>query len=465
MKRIVCLLFFVNSIIFTSGQSLISAIDVTENHGSVPKAYGWNWMYTGVWGAGSNTNIGLDAAATWYAAIIIDLSDHIGDTITKIGYYHADSSTVTARVYNGTYQNPLVLLASSTPYTSSVAGWNYTMELLTPVGITSPGLYWIVLAVQDPGAAFHPIGTRTPLNTNAGKISTDGSTWSDLTYFSIDRSWLLGAYVYSPCPPAKNLIATNVEAYTAQLGWTDQGAVDQWEIEYGVHGFLQGSGITEFTAADFIFINGLSHSTEYDFYVRANCDPFYQSGWAGPYTFETQFVNDSADFLSYYFGFGGEIDVIDDPYVYVTIPGSPDVSSLVAHYTISSGAQNVQVNGVPQQSGSTANNFNWHVNYSIMAEDSITVKNWTVVVNGAGYGEEWFNGRCQIYPNPTCQSVFIETTQPYKLQIFDNIGKLLFEKEVTKPLFEVDIDQYQQGCYIFRIISEEKTKDYKVIFY
>ena len=136
---------------FTSAQSGLITQFVSETGGgaSSPKAYGWNWLYTGVWGAGSNTNIGLDGTGIWCAGIILDLSAHIGDSITKVAWYHGDSAVVTGKIYTGDYTNPLVLVGQTDPMTYTTSGWKQNNPLQTSVLIQPPGLYWVVLDIQD----------------------------------------------------------------------------------------------------------------------------------------------------------------------------------------------------------------------------------------------------------------------------------------------------------------------------
>jgi len=461
-------LFFLS--LFLAGHLCCSAqftnliLQDDQIHEDPTKAYGWNWLYTGVWGAGSNTNIGLDGAGVWYAAIILNLSGHIGDSITKIGYYHGDSATVTAKIYTGNYQNPLILVGESDPYTYTTAGWKQNIMLQTPVAISSPGLYWIVLAVQDPGANYYPLGARTPLNTNAGKISLDGNSWSDLSTYSLDFSWLIGAYVYSVCPPPKNLNATNVGPYSATVSWASQGGIPtSWEIQYGPTGFTPGSGQTATSTLPSTTLTSLSHSTQYDFYVRAVCGSSDISPWAGPGSFETEYVNDHADFLTYYFGFGGENDNILYPTINVTIPGSPDLSNLAAYFTVSPGVLEVKAGGIDQISGITPNNFYTPVLYSILAEDSITIKNWLVIVNNYNSVYELNESNIFLYPNPCNSHTTLYCPDASVIMIFDISGKQLFRQISSSPMTTIETNKLSQGVYILKVHTPDKEFATKLI--
>lgn len=423
------------------------------------KAYGWNWLYSGVWGASSNTNIGLDGPGTWHAAIILNLTAHIGDSITKIGYYHGDSATVTAKIYTGNYQNPLILVGQSNPYTFSTPGWKQNIMLQTPVVITAPALYWIVLSIQDPGANYYPLGSRAPLNNNAGKISLDGSTWTDLSTYNLNYSWLMGAYVYSACPPPKNLNAINVGPYSATLQWAVQqgGTPSSWEIQYGPSGFSPGNGLTATSSTTSATLTNLSHSTQYDFYVRAVCGASV-SPWAGPGNFITQYVNDNADFLSYYFGFPGETDNISYPLIEVNIPGNPNLSNLVAHFTVSPGVREVKVNGVEQISGQTPNNFYSPVLYSIRAEDSITVKNWLVIVNGYNNITTIQNEPFILYPNPCSDYITLYVSTNGNAKLYDITGKEIDSFQLNNPETKISTKHLKNGLYYLKLSNSEQQE-------
>ncbi|WP_417238430.1 T9SS type A sorting domain-containing protein [Bizionia sp.] len=90
------------------------------------------------------------------------------------------------------------------------------------------------------------------------------------------------------CPEPTGLNATNLTETTADLQWTENGTATTWDIEWGAENFTLGTGtmITGTTNNPESLI-GLSASTAYDFYVRADCGAGDTSIWVGPYTFNT----------------------------------------------------------------------------------------------------------------------------------------------------------------------------------
>jgi len=86
------------------------------------------------------------------------------------------------------------------------------------------------------------------------------------------------------------LFAHFITDVDAELWWATEGYEYQWDILWGVAGFNPdyGGTLVEGVYEMPFFLDGLEPDTEYDFYVRANCDYGFISEWAGPETFSTQ---------------------------------------------------------------------------------------------------------------------------------------------------------------------------------
>jgi hypothetical protein len=99
----------------------------------------------------------------------------------------------------------------------------------------------------------------------------------------------------SACAAPTNLMVQGTTNSSATVDWTQNGpAPNEWEIEYGITGFLQGSGTTVTTTSKPYTITGLQHSTIYQCYVRANCGSSGYSAWAGPLTISMPLLNNEA---------------------------------------------------------------------------------------------------------------------------------------------------------------------------
>jgi hypothetical protein len=94
--------------------------------------------------------------------------------------------------------------------------------------------------------------------------------------------------IQQACPRVINLTATNISSNSALLGWTRLGNETLWNIEYGPKGFELGQGtlVSGVTTNPYL-LTGLSHSTEYEFYVQADCGSGEVSLFTGPKVFQT----------------------------------------------------------------------------------------------------------------------------------------------------------------------------------
>ncbi len=71
-----------------------------------------------------------------------------------------------------------------------------------------------------------------------------------------------------------------------------------------------------------------------------------------------------------------------------------------------------------------------------------------------------------IYPNPSKNIVIIELTNNIdigKLQIFNPIGKKIFETDITNSTIEINISQFSKGIYILRFSDNERIISKKLI--
>jgi hypothetical protein len=103
------------------------------------------------------------------------------------------------------------------------------------------------------------------------------------------------------CPSPFALTATNILANSADLGWTESGTATTWDIELGAAGFVPTGVPTQagVTANPYNY-GGLSASTPYDFYVRADCGGGGYSTWSGPKNFVTACASYTAPFEEHF---------------------------------------------------------------------------------------------------------------------------------------------------------------------
>lgn len=102
---------------------------------------------------------------------------------------------------------------------------------------------------------------------------------------------------------------SNVTTTSADVAWVSTGTATEWELEYGFHGYVQGSGTTVNSLMTQNYsISNLSPSTQYDVYVRSVCGAGDNSTWTGPVSFNTACGAISVATAPYSTGFEGTDD-------------------------------------------------------------------------------------------------------------------------------------------------------------
>ena len=82
------------------------------------------------------------------------------------------------------------------------------------------------------------------------------------------------------CSDVAGLVVDFVDSTMASLGWIYNNEPDHWEVEYGVQGFAQGSGIVMTTVNNSLILSELQPDTYYDVYVRSVCNDSLAGNWA-----------------------------------------------------------------------------------------------------------------------------------------------------------------------------------------
>ena len=90
------------------------------------------------------------------------------------------------------------------------------------------------------------------------------------------------------CSSPTLLRSANITNSSADLSWIENGGATLWEIEYGINGFTQGTGIRTLANSNPYTLNGLLENTNYEYYVRAICSSTDSSTWTGPLSFTTK---------------------------------------------------------------------------------------------------------------------------------------------------------------------------------
>jgi protein associated with RNAse G/E len=222
-------------------------------------------LYTNSWGAQTLSLASL-AHGTFDVSNITGMPDgihlyFIGDTI-------ADSTGINALKSNNGYYGVFTVNAATSKY-----DYNYNYQALTKAMAAENGIDLYGRSLDAHGWT---------LSGATKNISVHDFAATD----SVSREFVIGNFTSSCLAPTAGLTA-GITFNSAQISWTSGGA-STWDIEYGVTGFTLGTGtqVNSITSNPYS-LNGLQHSTTYQFYVRDNCGSLGTSVWAGPFSFTT----------------------------------------------------------------------------------------------------------------------------------------------------------------------------------
>lgn len=173
--------------------------------------------------------------------------------------------------------------------------------------------------------AFIDISTITNTNVKFAIYATDGSVDDTENYnFYVDN---FVVRTLPSCPENTNFTASEIGSDSAQLIWNSPSSATEWQLEYGLEGFTQGSGQYELVSDTNYTLQNLTYNTDYDVYIRSICSVGDSSAWTGPIGFTTIcgaiVPNYEEDFTTYLNGCWSESE---GPL------SGPDVSDVISYW-------------------------------------------------------------------------------------------------------------------------------------
>ncbi|PTX59726.1 putative secreted protein (Por secretion system target) [Kordia periserrulae] len=178
----------------------------------------------------------------------------------------APSLTFNYHMFGGN-MGTLDVLVNGTTNVWSLSGEQQTSE-------TAPWELAVVDLSAFTGQTISVTFRGTSAGTFEGDISIDNVSFDELP----------------SCTAPNALTATNIDGFSADLGWTENGTATTWNIE--LVDITGGGTATGTPTATGITTNpysatGLEPSNNYEFYVQADCGVDGTSTWVGPFAFST----------------------------------------------------------------------------------------------------------------------------------------------------------------------------------
>jgi len=168
--------------------------------------------------------------------------------------------------------------------------------------------------------------------------------------------------------------------------------------------------------------------------------------------------NDSCDLKSYGFakeGITGTIIQVDTGgFVSLDVQSGQlaDIKTTIAIFQLSDSAK-AYMNGVPQWSGITPNDFEKVLNYQIISQDSTCKKSYQIKVNLLQGIEVMQQGQIKYWPNPSKDIVHLSWTNdtylPVKFHVFNAAGQLIHQQDSSHSQhLQLDLSTYPPGTYL-----------------
>ncbi|PWH85113.1 GEVED domain-containing protein [Brumimicrobium oceani] len=156
----------------------------------------------------------------------------------------------------------------ATELVSSASGGpgSYTQQVTIPAG-TPVGTY--------------RVRVRGEYGSSSNPLPCSSETWGSAADFMME--------VITPptCLPVMDIDTVNVSTTSIELDWVELNTATSWIIEYGPAGFTPGTGTFDTVTTNPYTITGLSPSSQYDFYIQADCGGGDYAAWRGPFSMYT----------------------------------------------------------------------------------------------------------------------------------------------------------------------------------
>jgi hypothetical protein len=135
---------------------------------------------------------------------------------------------------------------------------------------------------------------------------------------------------------------------------------------------------------------------------------------------------------------------------------SPNLSDLIATFTLSPGASSLPASG-------TALNFSSPQTIAVTSQSGNS-QNWLVTVTHLVGKTEFENGTTSIYPNPATSNLKISGLQLNDvIELISLTGEVIMQKRAFSEIEEINLQNIKQGTYFIIVESAKNQKVQKII--
>jgi hypothetical protein len=167
------------------------------------------------------------------------------------------------------------------------------------------------------------------------------------------------------------------------------------------------------------------------------------------------------------FSFAGHattsLDIDDTTSIVNILIVGTTLNDLVAEFTLSSGAT-AEISGILQESGVTINSYSTWVTYTIIAEDGVTERNWTIKAYlDTESISETDPFLFSVFPNPVGEILHIQTDVACHVSVINSSGQVLFCTNIDAGLSEIPADKLGSGIFFVQLTSADKSKTLRIV--
>ncbi len=295
--------------------------------------------------------------------------------------------------------------------------------------------------------------TFTPASSGSYYIGFHNYSDADMFRVYVDDVTLKET-VADTCSIPSNLTANNITPTSAMLNWTENGTATEWDIEWGFQGFTLGTGTPEHVTAKPYLLDGLSPSTSYEYYVRADCGSGDTSLWVGPY----QFMTDPCPIVI--IDLGNDTALCADQSITLNVPFNPNWGY---GWSPVGGGGPTNVYDTTNLGGIGTHNIMVNVidfTNGCMYFDAIDVT--FSVCTGV---EENTVANFAIYPNPTNGLITLKTiaNDDGTVEISNLQGKVVYKNMLNSNTQIIDLSANAKGVYFVTVTTTNGVEVQKMV--